>query len=92
MHVITYVVDIPPSWGISSTFDVMDLTSHPALRLSYDVKPSPTGPFFKRECALRSTFPALPPDRHERVVEIFREVIDFSGDGVSWRFLVHWPG
>ena len=70
----------------------MDLTSHPALPLSSDVKPSPTGPFFEREFAWKSTFPALPPDRHERVEEIFREVIDFSGDGVSWRFFVHWPG
>ena len=89
---IAYVVDIPPSWGNSSTFHVMDLTSHPALPLSSDVKPSPTGPFFEREFAWKPTFPALPPDRHERVEEIFREVIDFSGDGVSWRFFVHWPG
>ena len=89
---IAYVVDIPPSWGNSSTFHVMDLTSHPALPLTSDVKPSPTGPFIEREFAWKSTFPALPPDRHERVEEIFREVIDFSGDGVSWRFFVHWPG
>ena len=88
---ITYVIDIPPSWGNSSTFHVMDLTSHPALPLSFDIRPSPTGPFFEREFAWKSTFPALPHDRHERVEEIFREVIDFSGDGVSWRFLVHWP-
>ena len=87
-----YVVDIPPSWGIISTFHVMDLTSHPALPLSSDVKPSPTGPFFEREFAWKSTFPALPPDRHKRVEEICRKVIDFSGDGVSWRFFVHWPG
>ena len=71
---------------------VMDLTSHPALPLSPDVKPSPTGPFFEREFAWKSTFPALPPDRHERVEEIFQEVIDFSRDGVSWRFFVHWLG
>ena len=64
---IAYVVDIPPSWGISSTFHVMDLTSHPALPLSSDVKPSPTGPFFEREFAWKSTFPALPPERHKRV-------------------------
>ena len=89
---IAYVVDVPPLWGISSTFHVMDLTSHPAPPLSSDVKPSPTGPFLEREFAQKSTFPALPPDRHERVEEIFREVIDFSRDGVSWRFLVHWPG
>ena len=89
---IAYVVDFPPSWGNSSTFHVMDLTAHLALPLSSDVKPSPTGPFFEREFAWKSTFPALPPDRHERVEEIFREVIDFSGDGVSWRFFVHWPG
>ena len=88
---ITYVIDIPPSWGNSSTFHVMDLTSHPALPLSFDIRPSPTGPFFEREFAWKSTFPALPPDRHERVEEIFREVIDISGDGVSWKFLVHWP-
>ena len=89
---IAYVVDIPPSWGISSTFHVMDLTSHPALPLSSDVKPSPTGPLFEREFSLKSTTPVLPPDQHRRVEEIFREVIDNSEDGVSWRFLVHWPG
>ena len=89
---IAYIVDIPPLWGNSSTFYVMDLTSHQALSLSSEVKPSPTGSFFEREFAWKSTFPALPPDRHERVEEIFREVIDFSGDGVSWRFLVHWLG
>ena len=89
---IAYVVGIPPSWGNSSTFNVMDLTLHLALPLSSDVKPSPTGSFFEREFAWKSTFPALLPDRHEKVEEIFREVIDFSGDGVSWRFLVHWPG
>ena len=81
-----------PCGGNSSTFYVMDLTSHLALSLSSDVKPSPTGSFFEREFAWKSTFPALPPDRHERVEEIFWEVIDFSGDEVSWRFLVHWPG
>ena len=62
---IAYVVDIPPSWGISSMFHVMDLTSHSALPLSSDVKPSPTGLFFEREFAWKSTFPALPPDRHK---------------------------
>ena len=36
--------------------------------------------------------PILPPDCHERVEEILREVIDFSGDGVSRRFLVRWQG
>ena len=86
---ITYVVDIPPLWGNSSTFHVMDLTSHPTLPLSFDVKPSPTGSFFEREFAWKSTFQALPLDRHERVEEMFREVIDFPGDRVSWRFLVH---
>ena len=70
----------------------MHLTSHPALPLSSDIKPSHTGPFFEREFAWKSTFLALPPDRHERLEEIFQEVIDFSGDGVSWRFLMHWPG
>ena len=80
---IAYVVDIPPSWGISSTFHVMDITSHPAPALSSDVKPSPTGLFVEREFALKFTSLASPPGRHERVEEIFREVIDFSGDEVS---------
>ena len=70
----------------------MDRTSHLAPPLSSDVKPSPTRPFLERELAQKSTFPMLPPDRHERVKEIFWEVIDSLGDGVSWRFLVHWPG
>ena len=41
---------------------------------------------------MESTPPILPPDWHERVDEILREVIDFSGDGVSRRFLVRWQG
>ena len=68
----------------------MDLTLHQAPPLSSDVKPSPTSPFVEIEFALKFTFPALPPDWHERVEEILRKVIDFSKDGVSWRFLVHW--
>ena len=42
--------------------------------------------------ALESTPPILPPDWHEQVEEILWEVIDFSGDGVSRRFLVRWQG
>ena len=87
-----YVVDIPHSWGISSTFNVADLASHQAPPLSSDGEPSSTGPFSEREFAMESTPPILPPDWHERVEEILREVIDFSGDGVSRRFLVRWQG
>ncbi|CAA7399126.1 unnamed protein product [Spirodela intermedia] len=85
-----YAVDIPPSWGISSTFNVMDLASQQAPPLASDIEPSSTGPFSKREFAMESTPPILPPDWHERVEKILREVIDFIGDGVSWRFLVRW--
>ncbi|CAA7409786.1 unnamed protein product [Spirodela intermedia] len=41
---------------------------------------------------MESTPLILPPDWHERVEEILREVIDFTGDGVSRRFLVRWQG
>ena len=41
---------------------------------------------------MESTPPILPPDRHKRVDEILREVIDFLRDEVSWRFLVRWQG
>ena len=87
-----YVVDIPHSWGISSTFNVADLASHQAPPLTSDGEPLPTGPFSEREFAMESTPPILPPDWHERVEEILRELIDFSGDGVSQRFLVRWQG
>ncbi|CAA6654819.1 unnamed protein product [Spirodela intermedia] len=87
-----YVIDIPPLWGISSTFNVADLASHQAPPLSSDVEPSSTGLFSKREFAMESTLPILPLDWHEQVEEILREVIDFTGDGVSRRFLVCWQG
>ena len=87
-----YVVDIPHSWGISSTFNVADLVSHQVPPPSSDVEPSSTSPFSEREFVMESTPPILPPDWHERVEEILREVIDFSGDGVSQRFLVRWQG
>ena len=54
-----YVVDIPHSWGISSTFNVADLASHQAPPLSSNVEPSSIGPFSKREFAMEST-PASP--------------------------------
>ena len=87
-----YVVDIPPSWGISSTFNVADLASHQAPPLLADIEPSSRGPFFEREFTMEYTPPILPPDRHKRVEEILQEVIDFLGDEVSWRLLVHWQG
>ena len=34
----------------------------------------------------------LPLDWHEQVAEILREVIDFTGDGASWRFFMRWQG
>ena len=85
-----YVIDIPHSWGISSTFNAVDLASHQAPRLSSDGEPSSIDPFFVIEFAIESTPPILPPYWHERVEEILREVIDISGDGVSRRFLVRW--
>ena len=42
-----YVVDIPHSWGISSTFNVADLALHQAPPLSSDGEPSSTGLFLR---------------------------------------------
>jgi Integrase zinc binding domain/Integrase core domain len=85
-----YVVDIPPSWGISSTFNVADLAAF--LPPPAHDQPSDPGPFSESEFADQSTPPVLPPDWHEQVEEILREVIDFTGDGASRRFFVRWQG
>ena len=42
-----YVVDIPPSWGISSTFNVADLAAY--LALPPHDQPSDPGPFSESE-------------------------------------------
>ena len=83
-----YVIDIPPSWGISSTFNVVDLAAFVAPPA--DDHPSNPGQFSKSEFASKSTPPVLPPDWHEQVEEVLREVIDFMGDGASWRFFTRW--
>ena len=82
-----YVVDIPPSWGISSTFNVADLAAYLALPPH---QPSDPGPFCESEFVQQSTPPVLPPDWHEHVEEILQEIIDFTGDGASRRFFVRW--
>ena len=85
-----YVVGIPPSWGISSTFNVADLATYSALP-PHD-QPSDPGPFSESEFAQQSTPPVLPPDWHEQVEEVLQEIIDFTGDGASRRFFVRWQG
>ena len=84
-----YVVDIPPSWGISSTFNVADLAVYLAPPPH---QPSDPGPFSESEFVQQSTPPVLPPDWHEQVEEILQEIIVFTGDGASRRFFVRWPG
>ena len=85
-----YVVDIHYSWGISSTFNVVDLAEYLALP-PHDL-PSDPGPFSESEFAQQSTPPVLPPDWHEQVEEILHEIIDFTRDGASPRFFVRWQG
>ena len=85
-----YIVDITPLWGISSTFNVTDLAAY--LALPPHDQPSDPGPFFESEFAQQSTPPVLPPDWHEQVEEVLQEIIDFTGDGASRRFFVHWQG
>ena len=85
-----FVVDIPPSWGISSTFNVADLAAYfppPA----YDQLSKP-GPSSESEFANQSTPLVLPSDWHKQVAEVLREVIDFIGDDALWRFFVLWQG
>ena len=81
-----YVVDIPPSWGISSTFNAADLAAYLALPPH---QPSDPSSFSESEFVQQSTPPMLPPDWHEQVEEILQEIIDFTGDGASRRFFVH---
>ena len=82
----TYVVDIPPSWGISSTLNVTDLAAY--LALPPHDQPSDPGPFSENEFAQQSTPPVLPSDWHEQVEEVLQVIIDFTGDGASRRFFV----
>ena len=49
VHENAYVVNIPPSWGISSTFNMADLAAYLALPL-HD-QPSDPGPFAESEFA-----------------------------------------
>ena len=53
---------------------------------------SMSGPSSESEFADQSTPLVLPFDWHKQVAEVLREVIDFIGDGASWRFSVLWQG
>ena len=81
-----YIVDIPSSCGISSTFNVADLAAY--LALPPHDQPSNPGPFSESEFVQQSTPLVLPPDWHEQVEEILQEIIDFTRDGASQRFFV----
>ena len=59
----TYIVDIRPSWGISPTFNVVDLPAFVASP-AHD-QPSDPGHFFKSEFSNQSNPPVLPPDWYE---------------------------
>ena len=85
-----YVVDIPTSWGISSTFNVADLAAY--LALPPHDQPSDPCPFSKSKFAQQSTPLVLPPDWHEQVEEVLKEIIDFTEDGASRRFFMRWQG
>ena len=56
-----YVVDIPPLWGISSTFNVADLAAYLALPPRQPFDP---GPFSESEFFQQFTPPMLPLDWH----------------------------
>ena len=81
-----YIVDIPPSWGISSTFNMVDLAAY--LALPPHDQPYDPGPFSKSKFAQQSTPRVLPLDWHEQVEEILQQIIDFTGDGALQRFFV----
>ena len=85
-----YVAVIPPLWGISSTFNKADLGAY--LSPPAHDQPSDPSPFSKSEFADQSTPPILPPNWHEQVEEVLREVIDFTRDGASRRFFMRWQG
>ena len=74
-----YVVDIPHSWGNSLTFNMADLVAY--LPPPAHDQPSDPSPFSESEFAKESTPLVLPPDWHEQIEEVLREVIDFTGDG-----------
>ena len=84
-----YVVDIPPSWGTCSTFNVADWAAYLALPPRQPFHP---GPFSENEFVQQSTPLVLPADWHEQVEEILQEIIDFTGNGASPRFFVRWQG
>ena len=55
----TYIVDIPPSWGISLTFNMADMATFVAPQ-AHD-QPSDPDPFFESEFVDQSTPPVLLP-------------------------------
>ena len=85
-----YVVNIPPDYSISSTFNVSDLIAYrePTVIPSDPFKLSPPiESDTTLECPLAYT-----PVRREQKKSILDEQVITSQDGVRQRYLVHWRG
>ena len=85
-----YVIEIPSTWGISSTFNVSDLVGYrsPSSHLEAETFHSPSN---EREFAATIP-PSIQPDWHETVEDILEEVINHAGGDVVRKFLVRWQG
>ena len=85
-----YVVDLPPSYGISSTFNVSDLKEYkePAL-----IPDEPFGPntSLESEMPIECPPPNI-PERKERIERILNDQIITTRNKGYQRYLVRWQG
>ena len=85
-----YVLELPPEYGISSTFNISDLKEYkgPALIPSEPFEPYNT---FESEI-LPECPPAIPPERKERIDRILDDQSITTRNKGYQRYLVQWQG
>ena len=85
-----YVLELPPEYGISSTFNISDLREYkgPAV-----IPSEPFGPYttFESETTPECP-PAIPPEQKDRVESILDDQVITTRNKGYQRYLVHWQG